>query len=230
MTWKNASLKQIESIPWFDALEAPEQQAVARLVSVNDVAPNQVICKAGDRPAYWIGVLSGLVKMSGYAANGKTVTFAGFPAGGWFGEGTILKNLAYQYDIQALQPSTLAYLPVGAFHDLLATSVRFNQYLLRQFNERLGQFIGWKAAEQTMCADRRLAQALWTLFGHPIYSVDGARLKISQQELAYLVGTTRQQVNEALQALRHAGAAKPVYGGVELISLERLRDFANIQQ
>ena len=80
-----------------------------------------------------------------------------------------------------------------------------------------------KAAEQTLTTEERLAQALGTLFNPALFPGVGTQLKISQQELAYLVGTTRQKVNEALRCLSDAGVAQSEYGGIRLLDLQRLK-------
>jgi DNA-binding GntR family transcriptional regulator len=54
----------------------------------------------------------------------------------------------------------------------------------------------------------------------------GERLRITQQELGYLVGLSRQRVNEALTALDGAGVIRVEYGGVRVLDLERLRRYA----
>jgi CRP-like cAMP-binding protein len=217
---------QERTIPWLATLEEPHRQAALSAMRVKQAATGDVVCRIGERPSHWIGVVEGLVKMSGYGANGRTVTFAGFPTGGWFGEGTILKGEAYRYEIQVLQPSVLAWLPVGTFQWLLAESIAFNRFLMHQFNERLGQFIGYKAAEHTLPTEQQLARALSALFDPTLYPAGGRVLKISQQEMAYLVGTSRQQINVALGLLREAGAAEAAYGGVRLLDYGRLRELA----
>ena len=52
--------------------------------------------------------------------------------------------------------------------------------------------------------------------------VDKGRL-ITQQEMAYLVGLSRQRVNEALRTLQARGAIAVEYGGVRVLDLEALR-------
>lgn len=215
----------LEAIPWLQALGAADRGWASAALRIAPVSPHETICRLGEVPTHWIGVVEGLVKMSSSAESGRAVTFAGFPAGAWFGEGTILKDETYQYDIQALQPSIVAWLPRAAFQRLLDESLGFNRFLMRQFNERLGQFIAWKAAEQMLTLDERLAQALGTLFDPALFPRVGDRLKISQQEVAYLVGTSRQQVNEALSMLLAAGAARAEYGGIRLLDLQRLRRY-----
>ncbi len=48
-------------------------------------------------------------------------------------------------------------------------------------------------------------------------------LRITQQELAYLVGLSRQRVNEALSALEAQGAIRVEYGGLRVLDLAALR-------
>ena len=56
-------------------------------------------------------------------------------------------------------------------------------------------------------------------------SVDGvgAVLRITQRELGYLVGLSRQRVNEALGALERQGLIRVEYGGVKVLDLDGLR-------
>jgi DNA-binding GntR family transcriptional regulator len=51
----------------------------------------------------------------------------------------------------------------------------------------------------------------------------GDVLRITQQELAYLVGLSRQRVNEALATLEAQGTIRVEYGGVRILDLEALR-------
>jgi CRP/FNR family cyclic AMP-dependent transcriptional regulator len=51
----------------------------------------------------------------------------------------------------------------------------------------------------------------------------GDVLRITQQELAYLVGLSRQRVNEALTALEAQGTIRVEYGGLRILDLEALR-------
>jgi DNA-binding GntR family transcriptional regulator len=51
----------------------------------------------------------------------------------------------------------------------------------------------------------------------------GEVLRITQQELAYLVGLSRQRVNVALNALQQANWIRLEYGGVRVLNLNALR-------
>jgi DNA-binding GntR family transcriptional regulator len=54
-------------------------------------------------------------------------------------------------------------------------------------------------------------------------------LRITQQELAYLVGLSRQRVNEALSLLQASGAIRVEYGGVRVLDLYALRSVLSAQ-
>ena len=151
------------------------------------------------------------------------MTFTGVPPGGWFGEGTALKREPYRYNIQALRKSSVAGLPVDSFHWLLDHSIGFNRFVMNQINERLGQFIAAREIDRMNNPDVRVARSLAALFNPILYPGVGDLLRITQQELAYLVGLSRQRVNEALNALQAQAVIRIEYGGVRVLSLEALR-------
>jgi DNA-binding GntR family transcriptional regulator len=61
------------------------------------------------------------------------------------------------------------------------------------------------------------------LFNPVLYPGLGSVLRITQQELAYLVGLSRQRVNEALTTLTEHGAVQVEYGGLRVLNLQALR-------
>jgi CRP-like cAMP-binding protein len=156
---------------------------------------------------------------------GVPITFTGVPPGGWFGEGTVIKREPYRYNIQALRRSRVAGLSVATFHWLLERSIPFNGFVMQQLNERLGQFIGAREIDRMSDPDARVARSLAALFHPVLYPQVGGLLRITQQELGYLVGLSRQRVNEALRALQGEALIRVEYGGVRVLDLERLRSF-----
>ena len=161
--------------------------------------------------------------MSTDNAQGQTMTFTGVPPGGWFGEGTAMKREPYRYNIQALRKSTVAGLPVATFDWLLDNSIGFNRFVMSQLNERLGQFIAAREIDRMTNPDIRVARSLAALFNPVLYPGVGEVLRITQQELAYLVGLSRQRVNEALTNLSAQGTIKVEYGGLRVLDIHALR-------
>ena len=214
---------ELDAIPWVHLLSPPERMRAVDDLKITDANPGDTICRTGRPVTYWFGVVDGLLKMSSDNAEGQTMTFVGLPPGGWFGEGTALKRETYRYNIQALRKSLVAGLHVDTFHWLLDHSIGFNRFVMNQLNERLGQFIAAREIDRMNNPDLRVARSLAALFNPVLYPGVGSVLRITQQELAYLVGLSRQRVNEALTALAEQGSIRIEYGGVRVLDLAALR-------
>jgi len=214
---------ELAGIPWLAAMTEDEQTLAIPRIVVGDAEPGDLVCRFGKAPTYWFGVVEGLLKMSTDNEQGYSVTFTGLPSGGWFGEGTALKREAYRYNVQALRSTTVAGLPLESFHLLLDKSIGFNRFVMNQLNERLGQFIAAREIDRLGNPDVRVARNLAALFNPVLFPGVGEVLRITQQELAYLVGLSRQRVNVALNALQQAQWIRLEYGGVRVLNLNALR-------
>jgi DNA-binding XRE family transcriptional regulator len=96
---------------------------------------------------------------------------------------------------------------------------------MNQLNERLGQFIAAREIDRIHNPDIRVARSLAILFNPVLYPGVGEVLRITQQELAYLVGLSRQRVNVALNTLQAEQLIRTEYGGLRVLNLARLRCF-----
>jgi len=215
--------EELEGIPWLALLQPLERDRAVEELRMGDAQAGDYVCRIGRPITYWFGVVEGLLKMSSDNAEGQTMTFTGVPPGGWFGEGTALKREVYRYNIQALRKSVVAGLPVDTFHWLLDHSIGFNRFVMNQLNERLGQFIAAREIDRMNKPELRVARNLASLFNPVLYPGVGEVLRITQQELAYLVGLSRQRVNEALTALAARQLIRVEYGGLRVLDLAGLR-------
>lgn len=220
---RDATAQELAGIPWLKVLTPEHYGHVVAQLKVSDAMPGDYVCRIGRPVTYWFGVIEGLLKMSTENAQGQTMTFLGLPPGGWFGEGTVLKRESYRYNIQALRRSIVAGLPADTFHWLLDHSIGFNRFVMNQLNERLGQFIAAREIDRMNNPDVRVARSLAALFNPVLYPGVGEVLRITQQELAYLVGLSRQRVNEALAELQAQATIRVEYGGVRILDLDALR-------
>jgi CRP/FNR family cyclic AMP-dependent transcriptional regulator len=214
---------ELQGIPWLHALQSDERARAVDDLRVVQVQAGELLCRVGKPATYWFGVIDGLLKMSNDTALGVPLTFTGVPPGGWFGEGTVIKREPYRYNIQALRESSVAGISVDTFHWLLDRSVPFNRFVLQQLNERLGQFIGAREIDRLGDPDVRVARSLAALFHPLLYPGVGSLLRITQTELGYLVGLSRQRVNKALHHLQDLRLIRIEYGGVRVLDLEGLR-------
>jgi CRP-like cAMP-binding protein len=215
----------LASSPWTQELPVEQLRRVHSAIVVREFEAGACICRKGDPASAWLGVIDGLVKIHSLSPAGKSVTFAGIPAGGWFAEGSVLRGQPFKYDTVALRDSRIALMPEATFRWLLDTSIPFNRFLLKQLNERLGQFIGMVEHDRLLEPDARVARALAALFNPHLYPNADPHIQISQEELGYLAGASRQRVNRSLQVLGKAGLIKVDYGLVTVLDLDGLRGF-----
>jgi CRP-like cAMP-binding protein len=220
---RRATSDELARVPWWPLLDAIEKDRVAIDMQVADAEPGEFLCRIGRPATLWFGVVEGLLKMSNDSAIGAPITFTGVPSGAWFGEGTLLKRESYRYNIEALRKSVVAGLPIATFEWLVDKSLPFNRYLMNQLNERLSQFIGAREIDRLTDPDTKVARSLGALFHPVLYPGVGDLLRITQQELGYLVGLSRQRVNEALTRLQASGWIRVEYGGVRVLDLAALQ-------
>ena len=207
---------------WVAHLSEAEAARARRGLSERRYPAGAYICHRGDRFESWTGVVTGLVKISAISADGKAITFAGVGNGGWFGEGTVLKNEARKYDLVALRDTKLGLLNRQTFMWLYENSVGFNRFLVSQLNERMGQFIATIETDRLLDPTARMARHIAWLFNPVLYPNAGRTMAITQEELALLAGTSRQAANKGLQALERAGLIALDRGGLTVIDIEGL--------
>src|SRR5262249_31477257 len=116
---------------WSHDLDETEVEHARRGIVEKSFAKGAYICHRGDRLDSWTGVTRGIIKLSTVSSSGKAVSLAGVRAGGWFGEGTLLKDEPRQYDLVALRDSSLALMNRATFFWLFENSVAFNRFLVR---------------------------------------------------------------------------------------------------
>jgi CRP/FNR family transcriptional regulator, cyclic AMP receptor protein len=137
----------------------------------------------------------------------------------------VLRLNNWDFEGVAMRETQMALIPRQTFSWLLSVSPAFNRYVIAQLNERLAQFVSIVEAERLETAETRVARCLGWLFNPVLYPGVGARLELTQQEIGYLSGVSRQHVNRALRQLEGAGVLLVEYGSVTVLDLTALKCF-----
>lgn len=207
---------------WSAELTEEELERARRGVTEKAFAKGAYICHKGDRFDAWTGVIGGLVRVGTVSQKGKAITLAGIRAGVWFGEGSILKRELRQYDLVALREVRLAMMSSATFFWLFEHSTGFNRFLVRQFNERIGQFIALVEFDRSLDATARVARNIAWLCNPVLAPRAGNQLDITQEEIGLISGISRQATNQALQVLEKKKLVRVEHGGIAVLDLEKL--------
>lgn len=211
---------------WASTLPAGELDQVVRESYERRVPAGASLMRTGEPADHWFGVIDGLLKMSVSTPDGRQSTFTGVTAGGWAGEGSLLKLSRWRYDGVAVRESRIACMPRHTFERLVSTQIGFARFLLNHLNARLSLFIGLVEYDRLFGPDARLARCLATLFNPDLYPRAGQFVALSQEEIGLLAGLSRQRANESLHVLQRAGLLRVEFGGVTVLDLAGLRSFS----
>jgi len=233
MTTKTAQRASAFSMPqllaksaWYPQLDEAARQQVLSDAFERTVVAGDVLIRHGETPLWWFGVLEGVLKWSTGTPDGRSVTLGGLSVGSWFGEGSLLRGRPMQAEVVALRYSRVVMLPKDTFDWLYGTQPAFGRFLLSQINERLHWFMGDFAAHRLLGVEAQVARALVGLLHPWLHPGADHHLQISQEELANLVGLSRQRCNQALSQFKAASLVRIEYGGITILELARLSELA----
>jgi CRP/FNR family cyclic AMP-dependent transcriptional regulator len=209
---------------WSGALSPSQLDYVARNAFERRVAAGGFVVSTGTPADQWVGVIEGLAKMSITTPDGRAATFTGVTAGGWFGEGSLLKpGEKWRYDAIALRDTRLACIPRRVFTELLATSLPFNRFVLSHLNARLSLFISLAEFDRLLGPAARVARCLASLFDPDLYPHTSLLVQLTQDEVALLCAVSRQTANRALHELQASGLLRIEFKGIRVLDLPGLR-------
>lgn len=211
---------------WSRQLSEPEFERARSAIREKRFSQGSTICEKG-RKYDWAGVVDGLVKLRSLSDDGREICLTGIHAGGWFGEGSVLKGEPRQYDVVALRDTTLALLDRKTFLWLFENSAAFSRYLVSQLNERLGFFISMVENDRMLDSTARVARALASMMNPVLFPDAGRRILITQEEMGLIAGVSRPIANQALRKLERDGILRWEYGGVTVLNLDALQAYSN---
>ena len=134
--------------------------------------------------------------------------------------GSVFSAEPRRYEVIALRDTDLLCLPLAEFDHLRATSIGFNQFLVSQLNLRVSQAMALIEASRLRTPEQRVALSLSRQFWSRT-----RKLNLSQDELANLVGISRQTANRALQSLVQRGLVTLEFGRVDITDDQALTQF-----
>jgi CRP/FNR family cyclic AMP-dependent transcriptional regulator len=193
--------KDLGKLELFRGLSATELMQVNDLLGRTKFPAGAMILTAEQPGEVAYIILEGTLKVSTIQGNGRELTLALLGPGEIVGELALADRAARSADVTALEPAVLVWLDRGTFERLRREIPGITENLLRLLARRLRLANAQLQAMATLDVHGRVARQLLTLadvLGEEV--ADGVRipLRITQSDLAALVGATRVRVNEVL--------------------------------
>jgi len=202
----------IESGRWFARLSAPLQDAILGCAQVRRLPDGAALSARGEPAAEWCGVAAGAVRVSSVSLSGKQVALTYIEPGIWFGDISLFDGMPRTHDAATHGPTTLLVVARADFHGLLERHPELYDALLRLNCRRLRLMFDLIEDLNTRPLAARLAKQILLLaraYGQP--EPDGSLrigLQLAQEDLAELLGASRQRVNLELKGLERQGALR----------------------
>ena len=201
----------IESGAWFAKLSPTLRQAVLSRAYVRRLTDGAALAARGTPAEDWCGVAKGAVRVSLVSLSGKQVTLTYVDPGTWFGDISLFDGLPHTHDADVHGDTTLLVVRKADFKLLLAQHVELYEALLRLNCRRLRlMFNHFEDLNTRPLAARLAKQILMLAKSYGIAQGEEIRigLQLAQEDLAQLLGASRQRVNQELKGFEREGAVR----------------------
>lgn len=202
------SLKFLRKIPILSTLSAKDIKEVHRISQVREFQPGEAIFTKAESARHMFVVVSGRVKIFIDSHSKKSKTFAYLHPGDFFGEMALVDGKTRSASAEAVVVSKLLLISKNDFKQLLLSDPALTYYLLQTVSERLRR--ANDEIENLLFRNilGRVSKTIYDLANDTGKQYRGGILlgdRYTHQELADLVGTTREPLTRALSTLRNAG-------------------------
>jgi CRP/FNR family transcriptional regulator, cyclic AMP receptor protein len=203
--------QNIESGPWFSSLSHTLRSAILARATVRRLHDGAAMAARGSPAEDWVGVAKGAVRISSVSLAGKQVALTYAEPGVWFGDIALFDGFPRTHDGTAHGATTLLVVRKADFRELLSQHVELYEALLRLNCRRLRLMFNLIEDLNTKPLGARLAKQLLLLAKS--YGIENGEeirigLQLAQEDLAQLLGASRQRVNQELKDLEREGVLR----------------------
>ena len=201
----------IDAGSWFSKLSHSLRNAILSRATVRRLPDGAMMSSRGAAADEWCGVAKGAVRVSSVSLAGKQITLTYVEPGTWFGDISLFDGLPRTHDSNSHGETTLLVVRKADFKELLAQHTELYEALLRLNCRRLRLMFDAVEDLNTRPLAARLARQILLLArSYGIAQGEEIRigLQLAQEDLAQLLGASRQRVNQELKGFERDGAVR----------------------
>jgi CRP-like cAMP-binding protein len=212
-----SNLELIRRVPLFALLTASQAEAVADAVIKRRFKRNEVVVEQGEKTNTLFIILTGRVRVVTADKRGREVILATLQPGDYIGEMSLIDNEAHSATVRAEVQTDMLTLGRAEFARCLPENSSMSYAIMKGLVQRLRQ------------ADRKIESlALMDVYGRVARSLLEAavqdreglmtiRDRISRQDIAKMVGASREMVSRVMKDLEDRGFIETREDGSMLI-------------
>jgi CRP-like cAMP-binding protein len=215
----------IKSIPLFSTLKETDLHRLESRLVRRRYSRGEVLFHMGDEGGNLYIIRSGRVKVTIPSVEGEEVILTILSSGEILGEISLIDGKPRSATVQAMKDTEVLCLYREDFLDVLQERFEVVLGILEILADRLRHTDVLLAESRFMGIGARLAKKLLDLtrtFG--IEEQEGTRIgvRVTQRDLASMVGATRESVNKQLKAFRESGLLSMSEGHIRILDTDGL--------
>lgn len=215
----------ISQVPLFEGLDEEQQRSLRAKMGQTTLRRGEILFEEGDQGNRLYIITEGKVKLGHTSVDGRENLLAVLGPGEIIGELTLFDPGARSTTATAVSPVTLLHLDHADLVEILDTNPTMSKHMLRALARRLRRTNESLADLVFSDVPGRVAKALLDLadrFGTPTEAGVHVPHDLTQEELAQLVGASRETVNKSLADFVSRGWIQLEGRAVTLFDLDRL--------
>lgn len=226
----SADLNPLTQGRWFQRLPIEFAQALLSLGRLRTLQAGEALFLREGAPCGLYGLVSGAMRFSGHGGGSESAREAVLTVltpPEWFGEIGLFDDAPRTHNAHAAETTTLWHIPQAALRDWLHEHPTHWRELGLLMANKLRLALVSMEAQMLLPPSQRLAQRLLVLAQgtQPIATQGGFRrhISVTQDDLARMLGISRQTTNQILQAMKDQGLIALQRGELEILDIDALR-------
>ena len=210
---------------WLKDLSEETFDALNVACSVITLSRGDFVYRRGEEVTAIYQVVSGRVDFRTFSTAGKEVLYVHLELGDCFGELSLLDGKPAHHDAEADTDTVLMRLSKSDFHRLRQVHPEINEALVLFLARRVRSV--YETLDDAFLLDvpHRLAHRLWTLYRVSQRSRADQHIVVSHEDLAKMIGSSRQSVTGILKVWEREGWLVQSYGDIEILRPDKLSEF-----
>lgn len=221
-----AASRILGSDAWLGALPRDTRAALMGAARIRTVDNGAAVYRAGDPGDGLHAVLKGEIRLIGHTEAGRRLVYLILRPGDWFGEMSVLDGKPRLHDAIAFGPSVVLHVDSNRVDLIAAAHPGFDRAIGALTCQHQRAALAFVEQTLTASTEARLAFILTEMagrHGRPVGNGVEIDLRLSQEDLAALVGISRQSLAALLGRLRRERVIETRYARLVVLDLEALQ-------